>query len=129
MDLSLTNLDSNLTVKLTSLNGTPNNNDWGNSGIWNIRGVNINLDNAFWSENNSNLKEFVFASGNGTEVTADPASQTQTQVSPLTLNQLTGEDKINSSTLSGELKINPNNGGGRHVTNVGINNGSFTFIG
>ncbi|WP_300224320.1 hypothetical protein, partial [uncultured Helicobacter sp.] len=132
LNLTLTNLDPNLIVELTNTSRSASIQDWGNSGIWNIRGTNIQLTTAFWAENNTNLKKFVFAKGNGTEVTKDPASQTQTQdASPLTLDKLTGDDKINQSALSGSVTTatGGDSNDSQNVRNVIMKNGEMTFIG
>ncbi|WP_147288624.1 hypothetical protein [Helicobacter brantae] len=120
VNLALTNLDPNLIVELTSTTRNANIADWGNKGVWNIRGTNIQLTTAFWAENNTNLKKFVFAKGSGT----------QTTTNSLTLDQLTTEDKINQSALSGNI-ITATGGSGdtENVRNVIMKNGEMTFIG
>lgn len=117
VNLTLTNLDPNLTVKLTNLstNGTFDN--WNDKGIWNIRGTNINIERTFWSSS-SVSKTFVFAKGSGTQTVSD--SQT-----PLTLDKIQGVDKINASSLSGDIT---STSGGGHSQGIAMK-GSFTFIG
>lgn len=119
--LTLTNLNPNITVELTNPNRAATNDDWSNDGVWNIRGTNIKITTAFWQENNDNIaKKFVFAKGSGTQTT-----QTDADDNTLTLSELTTSDKINESTLSGEVKVNS----GVHVNTVGMKNGSMSFIG
>ncbi|WP_300224340.1 hypothetical protein, partial [uncultured Helicobacter sp.] len=126
LNLTLTNLDPNLTVELTNTSRSASIQDWGNSGIWNIRGTNIQLTTAFWAENNTNLKKFVFAKGNGTETTTEQGKTT----SYLTLSQLTTDDKINQSALSGSVTTaTGGTGTSQNVRNVIMRNGEMTFIG
>lgn len=98
VNLKLTNFSSNIYVRLI------NGGDWSSHnyrGAWDIRGVNIVLDKVFFAESSDNPINMVFAKGSGREVLYDPATpQTKT---PMTLDQLSGEDKINPSSLSGNF--------------------------
>ena len=109
VNLTLTNLDSNITVSLTPTQGATHIDLWGNQGTWNFRGTNIKLDTAFWAENNSSQKKMIFAKGEGREVLRDLAQTTpQSREEPqssLTLDKLTGADKINHLSLLERLRL------------------------
>lgn len=128
--LTLTNFDEKIIVKLTRPDNTNVGGNWGHRGEWDIRGVNIDLDSAFYSNPNLSIKvkKLVFAKGHGREV-ADLSKGSTQASSATTLDQLAGDDKINASALSGNLRINPTGTENRDVANVGIHDGSFTFIG
>lgn len=128
INLTLTNLDPSLQIKL--INNIPYNKMWGYTGTWDIRGTNISLDKVFWAEGSNNLIKMVFAKGSGREVAFDPNSQENTS---LTLENLTGEDKINPSSLSGLLAPSTDTSGNYHTNGDGssllLKTASLTFIG
>ncbi|MCE3047399.1 hypothetical protein [Helicobacter kayseriensis] len=124
-DFTFINLDSNITVELKSLEseGTPNTNDWGSGGDWNFRGTNLKITSAFWSEGSAGdrFQNYTFAKGAGTETTKAREEKTT-----LKLSELTTDDKINESSLTGELKTTNS---GNNVKNLILKNAKMTFIG
>lgn len=129
LNLNLVNFSSNISVKFI------NNGNWLSAnnyrGQWNIRGVNIALDRVFSVQSSDNPINMVFAKGYGREVAYDPATP-QTKTS-MTLDQLSGEDKINSSSLSGNFATLTWNGSVYHPEGFGstlmLKNSNLTFIG
>lgn len=129
LNLNLVNFSSNICVKFI------NNGNWLSAnnyrGQWNIRGVNIALDRVFSVQSSDNPINMVFAKGNGREVAYDPAiPQTKTS---MTLDQLSGEDKINPSSLSGNFATLTWNGSIYHPEGFGstlmLKKSNLTFIG
>lgn len=98
INLRLINFSDNIYVKFYN-NGGWSTHDY--QGTWDIRGTNIVLDKVFFAENSNNPINMVFAKGNGREVAYDPTAH-QTKDS-ITLDQLSGKDKINPSSLSGDF--------------------------
>lgn len=127
INLTLTNLDPNIQVKL--INNIPSGNMWGYNGTWDIRGTNINLDKVFWAEKSDNTIKMVFAKGEGRETTVANTVNN----GYLKLSELTTNDKINESVLTGTLAANTLSNGNYHQNGDGssllLKNASLTFIG